>query len=120
AGRDPRTRRAAWPPPPRRAGSPPPAPAPRTPRRSAAAAAARTAPPRARRRGSGSVRRPGASPSRPRPRPAVDLVEELLGAGDAGSAREGITDELRGLDRAVAELVDEHVPHHLAEVALVG
>src|SRR5438034_11563736 len=51
---------------------------------------------------------------------AVDLVEQLLGRRDRGPAPERVGDELRGLGRAVAELLDEHLPHELAQTIGVG
>src|SRR5439155_1638569 len=103
AARGPRTRGGAWPPRRRRAGSPPSAPGPRTRRTSAGGAGARTAPPRAPPPGSGSGLRP---PPRSRLLPAIDLVKQLLGRRDRGSAPQRVGDELRGLGRAVAELLD--------------
>src|SRR5262245_19682833 len=44
---------------------------------------------------------------------AVDLVEQFLGRGDAGTAREGRGDELGRLARAVAELLDEDLEHEV-------
>src|SRR2546421_5297843 len=115
--RGPRTRGEAWRPRRRRAGSPPSAPGPRTPRTSAGGADARTAPPRAPPPGSGSGPRP---PPRSRFLSAVDLVEQLLGRRDRGPAPKRVGDELRGLGRAVAELLDEHLPHELAQTVGVG
>src|SRR6185369_817038 len=115
------TRCAAARPPPTRAGSPPPDPAPRTRRRTSAAARARTGPPPAPPRGSSS-----GPPRPPRSRPrlgrlaAIDLVEESLGRGDVGPPAEGVGDELRGLRRAMAELLDQDLPHHLAQPLGVG
>src|SRR5229473_669439 len=65
---------------------------------------------------------PGSSraPRRSRPHPAaIDLVEQLLGRGDAGAPAHRRADELRRLARAVTELLDQDLEDHAAQAFLV-